>query len=547
MRTRRTSFRAALTALCAAAALAADTSAPPAPPGQPVFVTVPERFRELSRPPVLFQHDRHTAALRAEGCEACHASREGRLQFGFPREPDERSRTAWMNAQHDACLGCHTRTAKTGAKSGPVDCGVCHDPRKAYQPRERRPVTPEHYNALRDPYHRDCLACHASDAAEEKHAGPLDWHRFYVTEKRQVELDWPEAVFDYVMHDRHQTTLEKRCELCHYLPPDVQQRLAAEGKEPTSQDWLRVEEPGKSWEGRAQAHERCIRCHLDRAAKRLAAGPVECAGCHARPMPTAELLAKTPPPDYGGKERILILATNATAAAVPFNHKAHIGRSRSCSDCHHRTLDACSSCHPAQGIREGGFVTLAEAYHDADSTWSCVGCHARRTAQPDCAGCHHLRPAGLTASSCAACHAGSLDALDRVAKLPDPATLLPKDTKEEFSLGILAADYKPSRFPHLKIVRKLTEISSASTLASRFHAGETALCAGCHHLGAVEKGRPVPACGSCHTVRPEPTRAVPALLGAYHQQCLGCHQQMGGPEKQMPRSCEGCHEVAKRK
>ena len=34
----------------------------------------------------------------------------------------------------------------------------------------------------------------------------------------------------------------------------------------------------------------------------------------------------------------------------------------------------------------------------------------------------------------------------------------------------------------------------------------------------------------------------PGLVGAYHQQCLGCHKQMGGTEEEMPQDCAGCHE-----
>jgi hypothetical protein len=38
---------------------------------------------------------------------------------------------------------------------------------------------------------------------------------------------------------------------------------------------------------------------------------------------------------------------------------------------------------------------------------------------------------------------------------------------------------------------------------------------------------------------------MPALLGAYHQQCLGCHKEMGGAEEEMPQDCAGCHEEKK--
>jgi hypothetical protein len=62
----------------------------------------------------------------------------------------------------------------------------------------------------------------------------------------------------------------------------------------------------------------------------------------------------------------------------------------------------------------------------------------------------------------------------------------------------------------------------------------------------VEAKKQVPQCVACHTARTEPLKRRPALLGAYHQQCLGCHRQMGGTEEEMPQKCEGCHEEKKK-
>jgi hypothetical protein len=67
------------------------------------------------------------------------------------------------------------------------------------------------------------------------------------------------------------------------------------------------------------------------------------------------------------------------------------------------------------------------------------------------------------------------------------------------------------------------------------------LCAGCHHYSPLEAKKQVPQCSACHTARIEPDHRRPDLMGAYHQQCLGCHRQMGGTEETMPQTCEGCH------
>ncbi|MEN8141636.1 MAG: cytochrome c3 family protein [Thermodesulfobacteriota bacterium] len=72
-------------------------------------------------------------------------------------------------------------------------------------------------------------------------------------------------------------------------------------------------------------------------------------------------------------------------------------------------------------------------------------------------------------------------------------------------------------------------------------------CASCHRQ-AVEV--PDPSCKSCHSLEPFSAaelgrtegipfinhRVKPGLKAAYHQGCLGCHQEMGGPV-----GCQDCH------
>ena len=232
--------------------------------------------------------------------------------------------------------------------------------------------------------------------------------------------------------------------------------------------------------------------------------------------------------------------------AVPFNHKSHIEASRSCDDCHHDTLESCKTCHTLKGAKEGKFITLAEAYHDTKSLWACTGCHEQETRKPDCAGCHHLRIGGFAKMTCATCHTGKLETLDQAVKLPDPATLLPTNLTDELEISILASEYELSKVKHRDIARKLTDISNNSKLATAFHTQETTLCAGCHHVAPVEKNKSVPACAACHTTQNEPSGNTPTLLGAYHQQCLGCHRAMGHPEEKMPQDCVGCHKEKKK-
>lgn len=511
-----------------------------------VFMSFPSSFGSLERAPVLFPHDVHTRALTNETCTACHPVKDGTLTFSFPVKRDEHSRRTLMNAYHDACLACHNKRLAEGAKSGPITCGECHADKKAYHDREYLPPLPTEYDALRDPYHKNCFACHAKPGETLSKAESLDWKTFAVQARRRMDLTTPEMVFDYVIHDKHAKALDKKCELCHYLSADAKAKLDAAGKQPTPQDWLREEEPGKHWQDKDSAHVRCLNCHVQRATAKQKAGPVSCGECHvSRALPGAAL-ATIQVPDYG-QQRVLIRADQARLPGVPFDHKTHVVAGRSCQDCHHATLESCDTCHTLTGAKEGKFVTLAEAYHTPGSTWSCVGCHDKAVEKNDCAGCHHLRGSGMADTSCAKCHTGKIESLDQVAKLPAPASLFPTDLKDELVLSTLEKDYEPVKVQHKKIASKLTEISNGSKLAGFFHKDETTVCVACHHVGPVAKGQPVAPCATCHTARGEPFGNTPALLGAYHQACLGCHQKMAYPEKDMPQQCEGCHRAKARK
>ncbi|NQU09774.1 cytochrome c3 family protein [bacterium] len=509
-----------------------------------IYIAVPEAFTELKRAPVKFDHDRHTATLGGEGCDGCHPKNDkGEVLFTFPKVRDEADADSLMNSFHQACIGCHKERAAEAKKAGPTDCGDCHVIERQSAPAEYHPVLPDYYEVLRDTYHRNCMACHGESEEHAAQARALDWKSFYLRQRQLVEQTWPPVVFDYALHDKHDKALPKKCELCHYLSPAKRQELEAEGKEPTNRDWLREIDEASDFAKKEVAHARCLNCHLERRAQKQTRGPLYCANCHnGRERSLAEL-AQAPRLDCEQKDRILIEIKEGTRAkAVPFDHQSHQGRGRSCQECHHQTLRACRECHTLEGAEEGDHITLAEAYHDGSSTWSCVGCHAAEKKKPDCAGCHHRLPGGLVASACGTCHSGSLTNLETIAKLPAPAELLPRDLKEKLEIGVITNEYQVSKMPHLAIANRLTELVNSNQLARYFHPDPMTVCAGCHHYSPLEKQVSTPACRTCHTVRPEPETATPTLLGAYHQQCIGCHQQMGETEKKMPRRCAGCHE-----
>jgi len=171
-----------LTPLCAARARPAD--------GAAHLHDHPLKLETLKRAPVMFRHATHTAALKEEGCEACHPKQAASSSFSFPKERDETRRDAFMDSFHNVCVACHTQRASEGKKTGPVTCGECHADEKGVPPQEYVPISPEYYDALRDTYHKECLACHQKPA---KVARALDWKSFYVREKKKVEAAWPRS------------------------------------------------------------------------------------------------------------------------------------------------------------------------------------------------------------------------------------------------------------------------------------------------------------------------------------------------------------------
>ena len=520
------------------------------PTNRSFFIEVPEQFKALERAPVLFPHDKHTIELEAEGCGACHSNSNGVFVFTNTTAANAKNRDAFMNSAHDLCVKCHTERSKAGKEAGPLTCGECHVKADSTSTVKYLPKMPEYYSPMKDTPHKNCIACHKSPAKSVDDAKELDWKSFQVKETERTAIVIPKVSFDYYLHDKHNKALENKCGKCHYLSPELKQKLEAEGKTPDAQDWLREVEKGRSLTKRTEAHARCLNCHLTLAQQSKKTGAVMCKDCHSGNNRTAEEMKDIPRPECQGNvnRRFLIKRSNTTEsrmAAVAFDHKAHLARSRSCQECHHATLESCDKCHTGKGDISGNFITLPEAFHSEKSTRSCIGCHEEQKKKPDCAGCHSMRKSGLQQSACSTCHSGSLEPLDNMAKKPDPVELGPIDMKNERVAAILSNEYEPSHFRHNDIARALTDISNKSSLATYFHKNEMTICMGCHHMEPMEKGKSMAECAACHTARLEPKDSTPALLGAYHQNCIGCHQQMDRSEKEMPQKCEGCHKEKK--
>jgi hypothetical protein len=237
---------------------------------------------------------------------------------------------------------------------------------------------------------------------------------------------------------------------------------------------------------------------------------------------------------------------------VPFSHIDHELDAASCRTCHHETLDACSSCHTLAGTDQSDGVTLYQAMHGVMSDSSCIGCHQTKTAAVECAGCHDAREQGrLLEDGCEVCHAGPLpENLESERSQytsmegfrPRPFEAGPDATAievpETVTMGALSNDYERAEMPHRKIVEKLREHIRNSSTATYFHGRDEVVCQGCHHRSPA--GEKPPLCGSCHDVVATTGSDLhkPTLRGAYHRQCLGCHESMG---LQKPSDCYGCH------
>ena len=518
-------------------------------PELPILVCI--GYPNLERSPVKFYHDKHTNALIKEGCGICHPENKnkeitGQFTYSYPKVKYEKNKESLMNSYHTACIGCHKGRIKEGKKGGPVTCGECHI-KKAHEKIQYLAIKPEYYQPAQDIYHQDCLACHKQGEKLNKEAKPLPWGDFYLQVKREKECTgaaWPQVQFDYYLHYKHDKALEKKCELCHHIYSEKEKKLIyKKGTESSCRDCHKKKAVRKTRSYRDVTHGQCISCHMERKKEGKEAGPFTCGGCHSdKKQRTVEEMADVPRQDLKQKNTYLIGVDDATLKEVPFDHKAHQGYTKSCRDCHHETMNACKKCHSLKGdVAEGGGVTLAEAYHEASSKWSCIGCHESKKAEPSCGGCHYpMKDALNKTSSCIRCHRGGEGKTEEAKKLPAPEELLPEKLEDELRLSLLEKEYQASKFPHLRIIKKLTDISNESKLARYFHTQRMSMCIGCHHYSPIEEKKPLATCSTCHSIRREPRKSVPTLFGAYHRQCVGCHEKM--QLKVQPRDCTKCHE-----
>jgi len=465
----------------------------------------------LERPDVEFPHDLHTQALQKiqKDCTVCHVPEKDRISLKFGRTKDG-SKTEVADIYHSKCIECHKQIASTNEKSGPVTCGECHKEKLQY-------------DSIRKPFG-----------------------------------------FDKSLHARHSKVAENKCELCHHeYDAQAKKLFYAKEKEGSCRYCHKDVTQDNRISDREASHIACLDCHRKTVAKGKKAGPVNCSGCHD-PAQQARIEKLTDIPRMQRKQPDTVLMKinkdviqpESRMNFVPFDHKAHEVYADTCRGCHHQTMNACNTCHTQIGSKEGKWVTLDLAMHQQNADESCMGCHNAAKPRTDCAGCHsRMNMAQKDENSCQACHIKTDPQSKSVPPSPDQEPILAKtlldarplvkapftdaitaDIPEKLTIKSLSSQYEPVEFPHRKIVQKLLNNIGENKLAQYFHTGQMALCQGCHHNSPISL-KP-PKCQSCHNKPFHEAKDVPGLLGAYHQQCMGCHKAM---HIEKPMGCTECH------
>lgn len=538
------------------------------PPGPPI---------EAERPPVQFPHDKHTEALSAEGvdCSACHKTQEdGYLSPLFMRlDPALTEVIERTTGGPGGARGGEGRDEgrDDGVRGAEEESGAFEG-----RGRETSPGASEYGDTdadatpaagggapgesdIMDLYHDNCLACHTKMAEEGKRSGPLacgDCHR---KEPAYVSSTWPFGM-NKSLHYRHVVARHDKCEDCHHTYDEEAGKLVyKKGTESSCRDCHLEETEKDAVAFKVAAHWACIKCHIDTSKQGpdVAAGPHACGGCHdAEKQAAIKVVENVPRMKRDQPDFVLISAPEDEIASsmfrtVPFPHREHEGATASCRVCHHETLKNCTECHTLPGEEEGDGVTLRTAMHVMTSDHSCIGCHDLQKDLTRCAGCHDLMEKGrISDHACPVCHAGPR-AQDLKAERgrytsmarfePSPAsirlTFTAKEIPDSVVISVLSDEYEPAVMPHGRIVNKLREYIKDSKVATHFHGREDVMCQGCHHNGSIGD-RPA-LCENCHG-RPfdEAHLYRPGLYGAYHRQCLGCHESM---ELKKPSDCAGCH------
>jgi hypothetical protein len=190
-----------------------------------------------------------------------------------------------------------------------------------------------------------------------------------------------------------------------------------------------------------------------------------------------------------------------TYEPVMFSHAMHSLIAEDCAVCHHHSpagqTPACSKCHQASAdSKDSNIPALKDAYHR-----QCIDCHKQIEMGP---------------TGCMECHAKRTTQTSSIAPIKKQIKEASKDRPEIVTLSSLERRYEPVIFSHA------------------MHTEMAENCAACHHHSPSGQ---TPACRECHGEPFNPKNLnMPGIKGAYHLQCMGCHQEISGPV-----GCTECH------
>jgi class III cytochrome C family protein/cytochrome c7-like protein len=495
-----------------------------------------ELSAELSKnemPAVDFLHDKHTESLEGK-CTSCHTQNDKAFVFKFKRTETDGS----MDLYHNECVACHVEKKSQNKTFGPLaaECRTCHTEEKNigsswtkmefdkslhFVHERAKPI-----KAINSTDKNNCSACHhkANEKTNET---------FYT----QGE--------------------EESCAYCHKSGLEGQPGQISQIDQPSQQNPSQRNEVRPI---REAAHDSCVKCHQTLTGQNVAAGPTTCNGCHdLEKQKEIEKVADIPRLKRNQPDEVALTGwklgsklENTFMPGVAFNHKSHESNTQSCKTCHHETLKKCSECHDAEGGElSGDFISLEKAMHSTNSDRSCIGCHKEETKSKDCAGCHSLASAYKTDSeSCNSCHTMNPVKLNnsdstqmvRMALKNQYEPVAQNSIPEMVVIKSLSSDYMESNFPHRKVVNAIAGRVEKSEMAKLFHEDQAGLCMGCHHNSP--KTLEPPKCASCHSKKGPSVDGRPGLKGAYHGQCISCHQKME-VEIVLATDCVKCHEEKK--
>jgi hypothetical protein len=478
-------------------------------------------------PEVIFLHDLHTDALDKNSCQKCHQKKETDFIFKYNRNED----LSYENGKelyHTGCIGCHEALSHEGMKAGPQtgQCRRCH---------KKEP----HVINISSPFGMD----------QSLHFRHMNAQSIKATDDYAREVDG-------------------NCSACHHeYDAELKKTVYVKGKEGTCRYCHKEDKTGEVRQFKAVAHEDCINCHLRLYSTNINAGPFDCRRCHdaTQQMEISKIKdiprMKRNQPDVSLMSAWLkdTLRSEKTSRQfirpIVFNHLSHEKNVELCRSCHHESLESCSSCHSRTGDKKGNFITLDHAMHSSTSSLSCIGCHRIKTQTKECAGCHtQLNQSQASDHICTDCHSipkQSLEPLpltkDAAASIAEtyinnrqkPMRMTDDQIPEKVSISIMANQYEAAMMPHRQIVSALYNKTKNSGLTSFFHDEPTSLCKGCHHYSPSDDS--FPKCASCHELSIVDSQCgKPGLLGAYHGQCITCHQQME-IDKPLATDCTACH------